>query len=63
MSDMGLALMGTGRASGEKRAIDGDAAGDQLARCSRTCTIDGATGILINITGGRDLTLPRSTRR
>ena len=36
MSDTGLALMGTGRAAGEKRAIERHAAGDQLARCSRT---------------------------
>ena len=57
MSDQGLALMGTGRASARQARGHRDAAGDQLARCSRTCTIDGATGLLINITGGRDMTL------
>ncbi len=56
MSDKGLALMGTGRASGEKRAI----IAMQQAISSpllEEVTIDGATGLLINITGGRDMTL------
>jgi cell division protein FtsZ len=56
MSDKGLALMGTGRAAGEKRAVNAM----QQAIVSpllEDVTIDGATGLLINITGGRDLTL------
>jgi len=56
MSDKGLALMGTGRASGEKRAL----AAMQQAISSpllEDVSIDGATGLLINITGGRDMTL------
>jgi len=56
MSDKGLALMGTGRASGEKRAV----AAMQQAISSpllEDVSIDGATGLLINITGGRDMTL------
>lgn len=56
MSDKGLALMGTGRASGEKRAV----AAMQEAISSpllEDVQIDGATGLLINITGGRDMTL------
>jgi cell division protein FtsZ len=56
MSDRGLALMGTGRASGEKRAL----VAMQQAISSpllEDVSIDGATGLLINITGGRDLTL------
>jgi cell division protein FtsZ len=56
MSDKGLALMGTGRAAGEKRAVTAM----QQAITSpllEDVTIDGATGLLINITGGRDLTL------
>jgi len=56
MSDRGLALMGTGRAAGEKRAL----AAMQQAISSpllEDVTIDGATGLLINITGGRDMTL------
>src|SRR5713226_6693427 len=56
MSDKGLALMGTGRACGEKRAL----MAMQQAISSpllEDVTIDGATGLLINITGGRDMTL------
>jgi cell division protein FtsZ len=56
MSDKGLALMGTGRARGEKRALNAM----QQAIASpllEDVTIDGATGLLINITGGRDMTL------
>ncbi|MHB8879586.1 MAG: cell division protein FtsZ [Myxococcaceae bacterium] len=56
MSDKGLALMGTGRAGGEKRAL----IAMQQAISSpllEEVTIDGATGLLINITGGRDMTL------
>ncbi|MFZ5471950.1 MAG: cell division protein FtsZ [Myxococcota bacterium] len=56
MSDKGLALMGTGRATGDKRAL----VAMQQAIASpllEEVTIDGATGLLINITGGRDMTL------
>src|SRR3712207_4447042 len=56
MSDKGLALMGTGRSTGEKRAL----LAMQQAISSpllEDVTIDGATGLLINITGGRDMTL------
>jgi cell division protein FtsZ len=56
MSEMGLALMGTGAASGENRAIEAA----QRAISSpllEDITISGARGILINITGGADLTL------
>jgi cell division protein FtsZ len=56
MADKGVALMGTGRAGGEKRAVNAM----QQAIVSpllEDVTIDGATGLLINITGGRDLTL------
>jgi cell division protein FtsZ len=56
MSEQGLALMGTGRASGEKRAIR---AMEQaiLSPLLEDITIDGARGLLINITAGRDITL------
>jgi len=56
MSDRGLALMGTGRASGEKRAVSAmqQAISSPLLE---DVQIDGATGLLINITGGRDMTL------
>lgn len=56
MSQTGRALMGTGRASGPNRAEEAA----QMAISSpllEDCTIDGATGILINITGGQDLGL------
>jgi cell division protein FtsZ len=56
MSDRGQALMGTGRASGDKRAVTAmqQAISSPLLE---DVQIDGATGLLINITGGRDLTL------
>ena len=49
------ALMGIGEAGGENRAVEA-ARRRSLARCSRP-SIDGARGVLINITGGTDLTL------
>ncbi|HVE82487.1 MAG TPA: cell division protein FtsZ [Myxococcales bacterium] len=56
MSDRGQALMGTGRASGDKRALTAmeQAIASPLLE---DISIDGATGLLINITGGRDMTL------
>src|SRR5919112_5404368 len=56
MQGMGLALMGAGRASGEHRAMEAT----QQAISSpllEEATIEGAKGVLINITGGSDLTL------
>lgn len=56
MAGMGLALMGAGRASGEDRALKAT----QQAISSpllEEATIEGAKGVLINITGGSDLTL------
>ncbi|HMF55508.1 MAG TPA: cell division protein FtsZ, partial [Pyrinomonadaceae bacterium] len=56
MQGMGLALMGAGRASGEHRAMEAT----QQAISSpllEEATIQGAKGVLINITGGKDLTL------
>jgi len=53
---MGMALMGTGRATGENRAIEAT----QQAISSpllEEASIQGARGVLINITGGPDLTL------
>src|SRR5436305_9465420 len=51
MSNMGVALMGTGMATGEGRAM---AAAKQAVESPllEDIRIDGATGILINITGG-----------
>ncbi|MHA7633088.1 cell division protein FtsZ [Corallococcus sp. M7] len=56
MSDKGLALMGTGHACGDRRAITAmqQAISSPLLE---DVSIDGATGLLINITGGRDMTL------
>ena len=56
MSQTGRALMGTGQASGANRAEE--AAQEAISSpLLEDCTIDGATGILINITGGNDLGL------
>jgi cell division protein FtsZ len=56
MASRGNALMGTGRATGENRAVDAASA----AVCSpllEDVSIHGAEGVLLNITGGRDLSL------
>src|SRR5205809_1227611 len=56
MQGMGMALMGTGYARGENRAIEAT----QEAITSpllEEASIKGARGVLINITGGHDLTL------
>jgi cell division protein FtsZ len=56
MDEMGKAMMGTGEASGESRAID--AAKAAIANpLLEDIAISGAQGVLINITGGDDLTL------
>src|SRR5437763_13480837 len=56
MQGMGMALMGTGYARGEKRAIEAtkEAISSPLLE---EASIKGARGVLINITGGPDLTL------
>ena len=56
MSSMGMALMGTGVASGENRAVEAA----QRAISSPLLednTIQGAHGIILNITGGPDMSL------
>jgi cell division protein FtsZ len=56
MSEMGMALMGAATASGEERAIEAA----QKAISSpllEDVSIHGARGVLINITGGPDLTI------
>src|SRR6266536_30127 len=56
MQGMGMALMGTGYARGENRAFEAN----QEAISSpllEEASIKGARGVLINITGGHDLTL------
>jgi cell division protein FtsZ len=56
MSGMGMALMGTGVAKGENRALEAAQAAVSSPLLEET-SIQGARGVLINITGGRDLTL------
>ncbi|ALI54763.1 cell division protein FtsZ [Celeribacter marinus] len=56
MDEMGKAMMGTGEASGEDRAIQ--AAEKAIANpLLDEISLKGARGVLINITGGADLTL------
>ncbi|MGC4122876.1 MAG: cell division protein FtsZ [Myxococcales bacterium] len=56
MQDKGLALMGTGIGQGEKRTLTAmqQAISSPLLE---DATVDGATGLLINITGPKELTL------
>ncbi|KJS37050.1 MAG: cell division protein FtsZ [Rhodospirillaceae bacterium BRH_c57] len=56
MSDMGRAMMGTGQASGDRRALDAAEAAIANPLLEDTC-MKGAKGVLINITGGPDVTL------
>ena len=56
MRDMGSAMMGTGEGSGDRRAIM--AAEEAIANpLLDDVTLRGAKGLLLSITGGRDLTL------
>ena len=55
MRDAGSALMGIGAASGENRAAE--AARTAVSSPLLEQSIDGATGILLNVTGGPDLGL------
>src|SRR3954462_3924652 len=60
MTGMGRALMGTGSGRGDKRALE--AAQQAISSpLLEDVSINGATGILINITGGPDLTLSEVT--
>ncbi|MBQ8465695.1 MAG: cell division protein FtsZ [Alphaproteobacteria bacterium] len=56
MEDKGKAIMGTGEAEGENRAVK--AAEQALSNpLLDDCSMHGAKGVLINITGGSDITL------
>jgi cell division protein FtsZ len=55
MRDAGSALMGIGSASGENRAVE--AAKVAISSPLLEESVEGATGILLNITGGHDLGL------
>jgi cell division protein FtsZ len=56
MTGMGMALMGTGISSGENRAIEAAQKAISSPLLEEN-TIQGAHGILLNITGGPDMTL------
>ncbi len=56
MAARGNALMGTGRATGETRAVDAATAAVS-SPLLEDVSIHGAEGVLLNITGGRDLSL------
>lgn len=56
MQAKGLALMGTGYAKGENRAVEAATAAIS-SPLLENIKIDGATGIIINVTGGSDLSL------
>jgi cell division protein FtsZ len=61
MREMGKAMMGTGEASGDKRALRSA----EAAICNPlidNVSLHGARGVLISITGGKDLTFTRSTK-
>lgn len=56
MAEMGKAMMGTGEAQGERRALDASEAAISNPLLDDV-SMKGARGVLINITGGFDMTL------
>ena len=56
MSEMGKAMMGTGEAEGDRRAIEAAEAAIANPLLDDT-SMKGARGVLINITAGKDITL------
>lgn len=56
MGEMGKAMMGTGEAEGEKRALDAAEVAISNPLLEDT-SVNGAKGVLISITGGPDMTL------
>jgi cell division protein FtsZ len=56
MSGMGTAMMGTGEASGEKRAVEAAEAAISNPLLD-DISLSGAKGLLVSITGGQDMTL------
>ncbi len=56
MSEMGKAMMGTGESEGENRALEAAEAAISNPLLDEV-SMKGANGVLINITGGMDLTL------
>ncbi len=56
MSSKGMAIMGAGRAGGENRAVEAATAAIS-SPLLENISIDGATGIILNVTGGPNLSL------
>lgn len=56
MSAQGMAIMGTGVATGDNRAVEA-ATSAISSPLLENISIDGATGIIINVTGGKELSL------
>lgn len=56
MSSKGIAIMGTGSAKGDNRAVEAATAAISSPLLENV-KIEGATGIIVNITGGSDLSL------
>lgn len=56
MASKGIAIMGTGSAKGQNRAVEAATAAIS-SPLLENIRIDGATGIIINVTGGSDLSL------
>jgi len=56
MDEMGKAMMGTGEATGDRRAVEAAEAAINNPLLDDV-SLKGAKGVLINITGGKDLTL------
>ncbi|GEQ98587.1 hypothetical protein JCM17844_22240 [Iodidimonas gelatinilytica] len=56
MSEMGKAMMGTGEADGDRRAVEAAEAAISNPLLDEV-SLKGAKGVIINITGGMDLTL------
>ncbi len=61
MGEMGKAMMGTGEADGDRRSIDAAEAAISNPLLDDV-SMKGARGVLINITGGPDMTLVRGRR-
>ncbi len=56
MSGMGLAIMGTGVGEGENRAVDA-ATRAVSSPLLEDVSVDGARGVIVNVTGGSDLSM------
>ena len=59
IKDQGLAHMGVGRAKGDNRVLE--AAKKAISSPLLETTIEGAKGVILNITGGKDMTLMQVT--